>query len=169
VFDWKRKDPIERFVARVLPFIVACPAIDTVGVDVGMLDALMGSKAWKRLSTLSIGYARDEKDSAVALWKRLPDHITKLRCDWSGVTFRREPKGGVTLEIRLPDRYGTLNGLESLWIGDVAKLDALKRIEVEAPAKRIGPTAFREIERKGALVVLREPVFRSGLAAGIGA
>lgn len=126
----------------------------------------MASKAWKRIRTLKVPEG-DKK--AITIWSMLPEHVTSFQWGWSSTSeLRRAPSGELSLHVQIINEWFR-DELSEVVRGAKA-LDKLTRIEVIAPKKHM-PTdkTFASIKRRGLTIDVREPTFRSGLAAGIGA
>jgi len=163
---WKRVDHKKKFIERVLPLIEAIPSVDTVSLTDDVLKELMASKAWKRIRTLKVPEG-DKK--AITVWSMLPEHVTSFQWGWSSTSeLRRAPSGELSLHVQIINEWFR-DELSEVVRGAKA-LDKLTRIEVIAPKKHM-PTdkTFASIKRRGLTIDVREPTFRSGLAAGIGA
>jgi len=161
--SWKRVAHEARFARRVVPLIEALPSVERVYLTLDTIEALEASRAWPRIRALTLD---GEDKEMVALWRRLPRHVTSLTWGREAATLRREDDGALTFALTVVDDWG-LDQLPGL-LAALRPLEALSRVVVTAP-KRHAPrdAAFAALRRAGLTVEVREPLYASGVASGL--
>jgi len=185
---WTRGDYGKKFEARVLPLLGAMPRLTSVAISDSVLAPLMEADVFGRLTELTVHSELDDdevierlvalpshitsldvgwadSEAALALWPRLPSHVTRFAFKDNVVLSSHGGRSTLTLQVRSPrelDPDRNPYGLVEL-LPHAKKLEGLARVVVETHTDQADLSAFEPKHwRRGTKIEVRR-VYESGL------
>lgn len=185
---WSRGDYAKKFEERVLPLLEAAPLLKSLVCTDAVLEPLMRSKVLERLETLTVASELEDEEvrerlldlpknitsldvgwadseSALALWPKLPKHITRFAIKDNAVLTADKGKTTLTVQLRSTrelDRNRSPYGLPEL-LPHAQKLDGLARLVVELFADKVDLSAFDPKQWPRGTKIETRRVYESGL------